>query len=120
MTHSPGGPTSSCRASYAAHDSDNTQQPMLTVCGRLAKTRAGPRSPGPDPERAHPGRFLLGLGASHAVLVEGNGTAYTKGGFRRSSQHLEGGGCDECSEAAFGRGPAGEVPFAWPAGCGEA
>jgi hypothetical protein len=45
---------------------------------------------------------------------------YVVGGFRRSSQHLEGGGCDECSEAAFGRGPAGEVPFAWPAGCGEA
>src|SRR4051794_8044639 len=24
-----------------------------------------------DAERAHPGRFLLGLGASHAVLVDG-------------------------------------------------
>jgi probable F420-dependent oxidoreductase len=31
-----------------------------------------------DAERAHPGRFLLGLGASHAVLVEGNGTEYRK------------------------------------------
>jgi probable F420-dependent oxidoreductase len=31
-----------------------------------------------DAERAHPGRFLLGLGASHAVLVEGNGTDYRK------------------------------------------
>jgi molybdopterin synthase sulfur carrier subunit len=52
------------------------------------------------------------------VFVEGERASL--GGFRRSSQHLEGGGCDECSEAAFGRGPAGEVPFAWPAGCGEA
>jgi probable F420-dependent oxidoreductase len=29
-------------------------------------------------ERDHPGRFLLGLGASHAALVEGDGTAYRK------------------------------------------
>ncbi|GGO20836.1 TIGR03620 family F420-dependent LLM class oxidoreductase [Micromonospora parathelypteridis] len=31
-----------------------------------------------DAERAHPGRFLLGLGASHAVLLEGSGTDYRK------------------------------------------
>ncbi|MGC4747951.1 LLM class F420-dependent oxidoreductase [Micromonospora sp. DT201] len=31
-----------------------------------------------DAERAHSGRFLLGLGASHAVLVEGSGTTYRK------------------------------------------
>ncbi|WP_330466375.1 LLM class F420-dependent oxidoreductase [Micromonospora zamorensis] len=31
-----------------------------------------------DAEVAHPGRFLLGLGASHAVLLEGSGTAYRK------------------------------------------
>ncbi|MEV4352309.1 TIGR03620 family F420-dependent LLM class oxidoreductase [Actinoplanes sp. NPDC049596] len=31
-----------------------------------------------DAERDHPGRFLLGLGASHAVLVEGDGTEYRK------------------------------------------
>jgi probable F420-dependent oxidoreductase len=31
-----------------------------------------------DAERAHPGRFLLGLGASHAVLVQGTGTDYRK------------------------------------------
>lgn len=31
-----------------------------------------------DAERDHPGRFLLGLGASHAVLVEGNGADYRK------------------------------------------
>jgi probable F420-dependent oxidoreductase len=31
-----------------------------------------------DAERAHPGRFLLGLGASHAVLVDGDGTSYRK------------------------------------------
>ena len=29
-------------------------------------------------ERDHPGRFLLGLGASHAVIVEGGGTDYRK------------------------------------------
>ncbi|WP_250036641.1 LLM class F420-dependent oxidoreductase [Paractinoplanes maris] len=31
-----------------------------------------------DAHRAHPGRFLLGLGTSHAVLVEGDGTEYRK------------------------------------------
>ncbi|MET8231160.1 TIGR03620 family F420-dependent LLM class oxidoreductase [Micromonospora sp. NPDC005298] len=31
-----------------------------------------------EAERAHPGRFLLGLGASHAVVVEGGGTDYRK------------------------------------------
>ncbi len=31
-----------------------------------------------DAERAHPGRFLLGLGASHAVLVENDGTDYRR------------------------------------------
>ena len=44
----------------------------------------------------------------------------SQGGFRRSSQHLEGEGCDGCSEAAFGRSPAGEVPLAWPARGGTA
>jgi len=29
-------------------------------------------------ERAHPGRFLLGLGTSHAPLVEGSGEAYRR------------------------------------------
>jgi probable F420-dependent oxidoreductase len=29
-------------------------------------------------DRVHPGRFLLGLGASHAALVEGQGTIYRK------------------------------------------
>ncbi|SHM54094.1 TIGR03620 family F420-dependent LLM class oxidoreductase [Cryptosporangium aurantiacum] len=31
-----------------------------------------------DAEAAHPGRFLLGLGASHAVLVESGGEQYRK------------------------------------------
>ncbi|MFI5843110.1 TIGR03620 family F420-dependent LLM class oxidoreductase [Catenuloplanes sp. NPDC051500] len=31
-----------------------------------------------DAERAHPGRFLLGLGASHAVMVDGDGTGYRR------------------------------------------
>jgi probable F420-dependent oxidoreductase len=31
-----------------------------------------------DAERDHPGRFLLGLGASHAALIEGKGTDYRK------------------------------------------
>ena len=31
-----------------------------------------------DAERAHPGRFLLGIGTSHAVLVDGDGTRYRK------------------------------------------
>jgi probable F420-dependent oxidoreductase len=31
-----------------------------------------------DAERAHPGRFLLGLGASHAVRVESDGNDYRK------------------------------------------
>ena len=42
------------------------------------------------------------------------------GGFRRSSQHPEGGSCDGHSEAAIGSGTAGRDPLAWPAGRGTA
>ncbi|WP_030488499.1 TIGR03620 family F420-dependent LLM class oxidoreductase [Micromonospora chokoriensis] len=42
-----------------------------------------------DAERAHPGRFLLGLGASHAVLVEGSGTDYRKP-YSRMVDYLDG------------------------------
>jgi probable F420-dependent oxidoreductase len=42
-----------------------------------------------DAERAHPGRFLLGLGASHAVLVEGSGTDYRKP-YSRMVEYLDG------------------------------
>ncbi|MET8360967.1 TIGR03620 family F420-dependent LLM class oxidoreductase [Micromonospora sp. NPDC005171] len=42
-----------------------------------------------DAERAHPGRFLLGLGASHAVLVEGSGTDYRKP-YSRMVNYLDG------------------------------
>ncbi|MEV7332064.1 TIGR03620 family F420-dependent LLM class oxidoreductase [Micromonospora sp. NPDC093244] len=42
-----------------------------------------------DAERAHPGRFLLGLGASHAVVVEGSGTDYRKP-YSRMVEYLDG------------------------------
>ncbi|WP_433317368.1 TIGR03620 family F420-dependent LLM class oxidoreductase [Micromonospora sp. CA-269861] len=42
-----------------------------------------------DAERAHPGRFLLGLGASHAVLVESSGTDYRKP-YSRMVDYLDG------------------------------
>ncbi|WP_433385946.1 LLM class F420-dependent oxidoreductase [Micromonospora sp. KLBMP9576] len=42
-----------------------------------------------DAERAHPGRFLLGLGASHAVAVEGTGTAYRKP-YSKMVEYLDG------------------------------
>ncbi|MET7949283.1 TIGR03620 family F420-dependent LLM class oxidoreductase [Micromonospora sp. NPDC005324] len=42
-----------------------------------------------DAEQAHPGRFLLGLGASHAVVVEGSGTDYRKP-YSRMVQYLDG------------------------------
>ncbi|MET8091089.1 TIGR03620 family F420-dependent LLM class oxidoreductase [Micromonospora sp. NPDC005220] len=42
-----------------------------------------------DAERAHPGRFLLGLGASHAVLLEGSGTDYRKP-YSRMVNYLDG------------------------------
>ncbi|MEU8425506.1 LLM class F420-dependent oxidoreductase [Micromonospora sp. NPDC048835] len=42
-----------------------------------------------DAERAHPGRFLLGLGASHAVLVESGGTDYRKP-YSRMVDYLDG------------------------------
>jgi probable F420-dependent oxidoreductase len=42
-----------------------------------------------DTERAHPGRFLLGLGASHAVLVEGDGTEYRKP-YSKMVEYLDG------------------------------
>ncbi|MEU1244852.1 TIGR03620 family F420-dependent LLM class oxidoreductase [Micromonospora parva] len=42
-----------------------------------------------DAERAHPGRFLLGLGASHAVVVESGGTDYRKP-YSRMVDYLDG------------------------------
>ncbi|MET7669295.1 TIGR03620 family F420-dependent LLM class oxidoreductase [Micromonospora luteifusca] len=42
-----------------------------------------------DAERAHPGRFLLGLGASHAVLLEGSGTDYRKP-YSKMVEYLDG------------------------------
>ncbi|MGW0216335.1 TIGR03620 family F420-dependent LLM class oxidoreductase [Micromonospora chokoriensis] len=42
-----------------------------------------------DAQLAHPGRFLLGLGASHAVLVEGSGTDYRKP-YSRMVAYLDG------------------------------
>ncbi|MET7706432.1 LLM class F420-dependent oxidoreductase [Micromonospora sp. NPDC005413] len=42
-----------------------------------------------DAEQAHPGRFLLGLGASHAVLVEGGGTSYRKP-YSKMVEYLDG------------------------------
>src|SRR4051794_14761105 len=37
--------------------------------------------------------------------------------FKRSSQHLERGGCDDCSEAAFGSVLARRLALAWSALC---
>ncbi|MET8258690.1 TIGR03620 family F420-dependent LLM class oxidoreductase [Micromonospora sp. NPDC005205] len=42
-----------------------------------------------DAEQAHPGRFLLGLGASHAVVVESGGTDYRKP-YSRMVDYLDG------------------------------
>ncbi|MBM0276011.1 TIGR03620 family F420-dependent LLM class oxidoreductase [Micromonospora tarensis] len=42
-----------------------------------------------DAERAHPGRFLLGLGASHAVVVEAGGTDYRRP-YSKMVQYLDG------------------------------
>ncbi|MGC4806143.1 TIGR03620 family F420-dependent LLM class oxidoreductase [Micromonospora sp. DT233] len=42
-----------------------------------------------DAERAHPGRFLLGIGASHAVVVEGGGTAYRRP-YSKMVEYLDG------------------------------
>lgn len=41
-----------------------------------------------DLERDHPGRFLLGLGNSHAPAVEGQGRAYEKP-FTRTAEYLD-------------------------------
>ncbi|MCI2237431.1 TIGR03620 family F420-dependent LLM class oxidoreductase [Paenibacillus sp. TRM 82003] len=41
-----------------------------------------------DLERRHPGRFLLGLGNSHAVVVEGSGQDYSKP-YSRTVEHLD-------------------------------
>jgi putative transposase len=44
-----------------------------------------------------------------------------QGGFKRSSQHLGGGGCDEDGETALGSGTTNRVAaVAWPAGRGSA
>ncbi|GLY99361.1 LLM class F420-dependent oxidoreductase [Actinoplanes sp. NBRC 103695] len=42
-----------------------------------------------DAERAHPGRFLLGLGASHAPVVEKDGAAYRKP-YSKMVEYLDG------------------------------
>jgi probable F420-dependent oxidoreductase len=42
-----------------------------------------------DAERAHPGRFLLGVGASHAVIVEGAGTDYRRP-YSKMVEYLDG------------------------------
>lgn len=42
-----------------------------------------------DAEREHPGRFLLGLGASHAGLVEDTGTEYRKP-YSKMVEYLDG------------------------------
>ncbi|MFI7661235.1 TIGR03620 family F420-dependent LLM class oxidoreductase [Micromonospora parva] len=42
-----------------------------------------------DAEQAHPGRFLLGLGASHAVVVESGGTDYRRP-YSRMVDYLDG------------------------------
>ena len=42
-----------------------------------------------DAEQAHPGRFLLGLGTSHAVLVESGGTDYRKP-YSKMVEYLDG------------------------------
>src|SRR5918997_1075896 len=55
-------------------------------------------------QRCHPGRALI----HHSDRG-------VQGGFRRSSQHLAGGGCDEHSKAAFGWVRAKRVAVARPA-----
>jgi hypothetical protein len=47
-------------------------------------------------------------------------TAITLGGFKRSSQHLDGGVCGEHAEAAFGSVGARRVALARPARGGAA
>ena len=44
----------------------------------------------------------------------------SQGGFKRSSQHLDGGSCDEDSETAFGSVRARRVTLDWPASGGAA
>jgi putative transposase len=43
-----------------------------------------------------------------------------QGGFKRSSQHLDRGGCEDGWEAAFRQSPAGQIAFAWPTRGGTA
>ena len=60
-------------------------------------------------QRHHPPRGLV-----H------HGDRGVQGGFKWSSQQLDGGRCDGCSEAAIGSSTAGRDPLAWRAGGGEA
>jgi hypothetical protein len=54
-------------------------------------------------------RNLLSWIAGATAVVFGAGFARTLGGFKRSSQHLDEGGCDEHSKAAFGSIWAGAI-----------
>src|SRR4051794_33404119 len=58
------------------------------------------------------------LPAAEALFGEGLHTRFVGlPGFKWSSQHLERGGCDDCSEAAFGSVWAKRVALAWSALC---
>jgi probable F420-dependent oxidoreductase len=54
---------------------------------------------------AYPGRFVLGVGISHALIVEGSGQAYEKP-LDRMTQYLDG------MDAAAAAAPATEIPVA--------
>src|SRR3954469_16268128 len=80
------------------------------VEGPLLTWRAQGTEPNPRPMRACTGarcRVPRHHTSDHLVLP----------GFKWSSQHLERGGCDDCSEAAFGSVRARRVALAWPTLC---
>jgi hypothetical protein len=64
------------------------------------------------------------FGLQRAEEALGGGVVETvslpAGGFKRSSQHLDGGGCDEYSKTAFGSVRARRITLAWPARGGAA
>jgi hypothetical protein len=94
--------------------------PLRWTCKSLRRLADALQAQGHRISRTLVGELLHGLGFSlQANAKTREGVSHpdrdAQPGFNRSSQHLERGGCDGCSEAAFGSVWARRVAVAWPA-----
>src|SRR4051812_24266414 len=65
-----------------------------------------------------PGAVIRAIGVEpHVIGEKARADRRVHLGFKWSSQHLERGGCDDCSEAAFGSVRARRLALAWSVLC---